>query len=121
MYDTGKEISVSRAAPHSRLRLWGAVTVATLLAAAPTVPVLAQWTTQSPLPTHLEVRGVAAPAPGRVFLATDDDSFDGAVGSCVAHLRRELGGEAPDLAIAFVSAGYGPSSHGLGGTSAGSA
>ncbi len=31
---------------------------------------------QSPLPTHLQVRGVAAPAPGRVFLATDDDSFD---------------------------------------------
>ena len=76
MYDTGKEIRVSRAAPHLRLRLWGAVAVATLLAAAPTVPVLAQWTTQSPLPTHLEVRGVAAPAPGRVFLATDDDSFD---------------------------------------------
>ncbi|MBP9145023.1 MAG: VCBS repeat-containing protein [Thermoanaerobaculia bacterium] len=39
-------------------------------------PALAQWSTQSPLPTHLEVHGVAAPAPGRVFLATDDDSFD---------------------------------------------
>lgn len=44
-----------------------------LLAAA---PVAAQWSTQSPIPTHLAIRGVAAPAPGRVFLATDDDSFD---------------------------------------------
>ncbi len=39
-------------------------------------PLAAQWTTQSPIPTHLDVRGVAAPAAGRVFVATDDDSFD---------------------------------------------
>ncbi|MBZ0111891.1 MAG: hypothetical protein K8J08_05490, partial [Thermoanaerobaculia bacterium] len=36
----------------------------------------AQWTTQSPIPTHLGVRGIAAPANDRVFLATEDDSFD---------------------------------------------
>jgi photosystem II stability/assembly factor-like uncharacterized protein len=47
--------------------------VAALLAAA---PAFAQWTTESPRPTHLEVYGVAAPAPGHLFLATDDDSFD---------------------------------------------
>jgi len=44
-----------------------------LLAAAPAA---AQWTTQSPLPTHLDVRGVAAPTADRVFVATADDSFD---------------------------------------------
>ena len=40
------------------------------------VPAAAQWSTQSPIPTHLTVGGVAAPAPDRVFLATDDDFFD---------------------------------------------
>ena len=39
-------------------------------------PAAAQWTTESPLPTHLEIRGIAAPAAGRVFLATDDDWYD---------------------------------------------
>ncbi len=47
--------------------------VVSWLAAA---PVVGQWSTQSPLPTFLDVQGVAAPAPGRLFLATDDDSFD---------------------------------------------
>ncbi len=47
-----------------------------LLLATSAHPALAQWSTQSPLPTHLQIRGVAAPAPGRIFLATDDDSFD---------------------------------------------
>ena len=68
-----------RAAPPDplSLRAWGALLAAMgCLALALGTPVLAQWSTQSPLPTHLEVRGVAAPAPGRVFLATDDDSFD---------------------------------------------
>lgn len=36
----------------------------------------AQWTTQSPVPTYLDVRGVAAPTAERVFIATDDNSFD---------------------------------------------
>ena len=53
---------------------WRAVlAVLGLLAAG---PVAAQWSTESPIPTQLAVRGVAAPAAGRVFLATDDDSFD---------------------------------------------
>ncbi|MBX2992093.1 MAG: VCBS repeat-containing protein [Bacteroidetes bacterium] len=37
---------------------------------------VAQWTTQSPVPTHLDVRGVGAPTPQRVFIATDDNFFD---------------------------------------------
>jgi photosystem II stability/assembly factor-like uncharacterized protein len=36
----------------------------------------AQWNTQSPVPTHLDVRGVGAPTSSRVFVATDDNSFD---------------------------------------------
>ena len=36
----------------------------------------AQWNTQSPLPTHLDIRGIAAPTTERVFIATDDNSFD---------------------------------------------
>lgn len=36
----------------------------------------AQWDTQSPVPTHLDVRGVGAPSTQRVFIATDDNSFD---------------------------------------------
>lgn len=36
----------------------------------------AQWNTQSPVPTHLDVRGVGAPTASRVFIATDDNSFD---------------------------------------------
>lgn len=36
----------------------------------------AQWSTQSPVPTHLEVRGVAASTAQRVFIATDDNFFD---------------------------------------------
>ncbi len=34
------------------------------------------WDIQSPRPTHLDVRGVAAPAPGHLLVATDDDFFD---------------------------------------------
>jgi len=37
---------------------------------------MAQWNAQSPVPTHLDVRGVGAPTPQRVFIATDDNSFD---------------------------------------------
>jgi len=36
----------------------------------------AQWNTQSPVPTFLDVRGVGAPTTQRVFIATDDNSFD---------------------------------------------
>lgn len=36
----------------------------------------AQWNTQSPIPTYLDVRGVAAPTAQRVFIATDDNFFD---------------------------------------------
>ena len=37
---------------------------------------VAQWDTQSPIPTYLEVRGVGSSAPHRVFIATDDNPFD---------------------------------------------
>lgn len=40
------------------------------------IAALAQWSTQSPVPTHLDVRGVGASSEERVFIATDDDSFD---------------------------------------------
>ncbi|QQS35979.1 MAG: VCBS repeat-containing protein [Ignavibacteriales bacterium] len=36
----------------------------------------AQWVTQSPSPTHLDVRGIGAPNSNRVFIATDDNMFD---------------------------------------------
>jgi photosystem II stability/assembly factor-like uncharacterized protein len=52
----------------------GAILLAAATASA--VPVAAQWTVQSPVPTFLEVRGIAAPQPGRLLLATEDDSFD---------------------------------------------
>ncbi len=38
--------------------------------------VTAQWNTQSPVPTNLDVRGVGAPGAERVFIATDDNPFD---------------------------------------------
>ena len=38
--------------------------------------VTAQWNRQSPVPTYLDVRGVGAPTAQRVFIATDDNSFD---------------------------------------------
>ncbi|MEX1311741.1 MAG: YCF48-related protein, partial [Candidatus Sulfomarinibacteraceae bacterium] len=56
--------------PHALLRT---LSIAIFLAAS---PVAAQWDTQSPLPTHLDVRGVGAPTSQRVFIATDDNSFD---------------------------------------------
>lgn len=46
------------------------------VALAGTRPAEAQWSTQSPVPTFLEVHGVAAPAPGHVLFVTEDDSFD---------------------------------------------
>ena len=76
MYDAGTEFLDAPFQQKFAERLRRAALVVTLLVAAATPPAIAQWSTQSPLPTHLEVRGVAAPAPGRVFLATDDDSFD---------------------------------------------
>ncbi|MEO8136822.1 MAG: YCF48-related protein, partial [Betaproteobacteria bacterium] len=57
-------------------RSWRVLTVAGLLATFAVTPAMAQWTTESPLPTHLKVHGIAAPAAGRVFLATDDDGSD---------------------------------------------
>ncbi|MFH1121882.1 MAG: FG-GAP-like repeat-containing protein [Bacteroidota bacterium] len=38
--------------------------------------VMAQWDTQSPVPTNMDIRGIGAPSAERVFLATDDNSFD---------------------------------------------
>jgi len=50
--------------------------VLTALSLVVAAPAGAQWTTQSPVPTDLDTRGVAAPTAQRVFVATDDDSFD---------------------------------------------
>jgi len=38
--------------------------------------IAAQWNTQSPIPTHLDVRGVGAPTSQHIFIATDDNTFD---------------------------------------------
>jgi hypothetical protein len=35
-----------------------------------------QWSTQSPIPTYLDIRGIAAPTAQHVFIATDDNPFD---------------------------------------------
>jgi photosystem II stability/assembly factor-like uncharacterized protein len=37
---------------------------------------LSQWERQSPVPTHLDLRGIAAPGTNHVFIATDNNSFD---------------------------------------------
>lgn len=47
-----------------------------LLLLALAAPAAAQWDTQSPVPTHLDVRGIGAPTPQHAFIATDDNSFD---------------------------------------------
>jgi photosystem II stability/assembly factor-like uncharacterized protein len=62
-------VRVERAAA---LRLLSALVLAVLL----TPPASAQWTTESPVPTHLDVRGIAAPSAQRIFVATTDNSFD---------------------------------------------
>ena len=36
----------------------------------------AQWTTQSPVPTNLSISGIGAPVSDRIFISTDDNSFD---------------------------------------------
>lgn len=41
-----------------------------------TSTLIGQWNTQSPVPTFLDVRGVGAPTAERVFIATEDNSFD---------------------------------------------
>jgi photosystem II stability/assembly factor-like uncharacterized protein len=55
------------------LRVAQTVVVPMVLAAAPAA---AQWDRQSPQPTHLDVRGIGAPNAQRVFIATEDNSFD---------------------------------------------
>jgi photosystem II stability/assembly factor-like uncharacterized protein len=54
--------------------LFRAVAIWILLCCA--APASAQWSTESPVPTFLDVRGVGAPAAQRVFIGTSDDSFD---------------------------------------------
>lgn len=72
-------LDVDRGDTHAEkmLRIAGflrhVVSLTVLLAA---IPAAAQWTTQSPLPTHLDVRGVGSPTAQRIFIATDDNSFD---------------------------------------------
>ena len=48
----------------------------TLLALTLISSASAQWTTQSPVPTSLDVRGIAAPTADRVFITTANGSFD---------------------------------------------
>ena len=37
-----------------------------------------QWNTQSPIPTNHSISGIGAPTSSRVFIATDNNSFDNA-------------------------------------------
>ncbi len=67
MYDAPKSFPVARSVQ--------ALALAAVLA-APSLPASAQWSTESPLPTGLQIRGIAAPTPNRIFIATEDDSFD---------------------------------------------
>jgi photosystem II stability/assembly factor-like uncharacterized protein len=69
---TGRDSRQAGAVRRAAKRSWQLAATGLLLAA----PLAAQWTTQSPIPTRLDVRGVAAPTADRVFVATDDDSFD---------------------------------------------
>jgi photosystem II stability/assembly factor-like uncharacterized protein len=62
--------------PVRRRRIHRAARIAGLAALLAAAPALAQWSTESPKPTHLEARGIAAVSPQHLFLATDDDSFD---------------------------------------------
>jgi photosystem II stability/assembly factor-like uncharacterized protein len=38
--------------------------------------IFAQWTVQSPIPTNLSITGISAPTANRIFISTDDNSFD---------------------------------------------
>ena len=62
-----------RAGLFDRARPWLAAAIVTLSAAAPAA---AQWNTESPSPTYLDVRGVGVFSSQHVFIATADDSFD---------------------------------------------
>ncbi len=68
-----KKPQAARGNRQAAQRLQRVLGLVFLLLAAPAA---AQWSTQSPLPTYLDVRGVAAPTAERVFIATDDNSFD---------------------------------------------
>ncbi|UCF65254.1 MAG: VCBS repeat-containing protein [bacterium] len=59
-----------------RLNFWKHFGIFIFLTVFLTAGVNAQWTTQSPVPTHLQVTGVGAPTAGHVFIATADDPFD---------------------------------------------
>jgi len=64
---------------HATTRgLWnrGPLSLLSLLVLLTASVVQAQWQTQSPVPTHLDVRGIGAPSPQHVFVATDDNPFD---------------------------------------------
>jgi len=68
-----------RRGPHSsshRMATSFAVLMLMALSTICTTPASSQWSTQSPIPTFLDVRGVAAPSSQRVFVATNDDTFD---------------------------------------------
>src|SRR5690606_34023874 len=60
--------------PTSMRHAYASLVLALLLSASPATA--QEWTTQSPVPTDLDVRGVGVPTPTRVFIATEDDSFD---------------------------------------------
>ncbi|HEX8384899.1 MAG TPA: hypothetical protein VF576_01890, partial [Rubricoccaceae bacterium] len=93
--------------------VYASLAVAVALLAAP--PSRAQWTAESPSPTSLDVRGIAAPTAGHVFVATEDDSFDdgGALfestdgGATWVQRDVPAGGFAPLNGVFFLDATHG--------------
>lgn len=66
------KFSSSANQPKNKFKLSFLVLIVFILS----IETFAQWSKQSPVPTHLDVRGVGAPTADRVFIATDDDFFD---------------------------------------------
>jgi photosystem II stability/assembly factor-like uncharacterized protein len=56
---------------HLRLFVRSSLLVLTFITTAN-----AQWSTQSPVPTNLSISGIGAVSSNRVFISTDDNSFD---------------------------------------------
>ena len=53
-------------------KIWLFVLQMTIISSTAT----AQWSTQSPIPTSHSINGIGAPTSSRVFIATDNNSFD---------------------------------------------
>jgi hypothetical protein len=71
-----KEEHLTTALPFMSPSLHLACSLSALLILPSASSALAQWSTQSLIPTDLDIRGIAVPTAQRVFVGTTDDSFD---------------------------------------------